>query len=323
MVNLRDLLLEPALPGDTATFHRLPGAALPNLTHKQWVQGYHEVRALEVYTNPGLDIINNVFGLEDALDVCLLNRDVHPLNDTSEWFQSEGDSVRAFYTHISLPLQLAFKADDGRPFIIQRSESGPLGPTQVPQTVDFTWGYGNCCLIIGEMKKHGIIDPPRWNGLLEVNSNRRWLGKELRGYCHKYQCFAASVFDGKDLLILVFQAENPQQIQDQNCPVTGLLFSRDCATLRYGLFRAATYQIRRMQARTALAVEDLDGYARGFRWWSGDPYWVDGNGGEYDEHPNGYIRLLDPSGPWYWADANGNPVLYHDGERVWDMRRLW
>ena len=49
-----------------------------------------------------------MFGSEDALDEHLLNRDVSPLNGTTEWFQKEGDSVRTFYTHVSHPIQLAF-----------------------------------------------------------------------------------------------------------------------------------------------------------------------------------------------------------------------
>lgn len=179
MVNLRDLLFQPALPGDTATFHTLPGAAPPSLSHKNWVQGYPEVRGLRLLINPGLNEINTEFGHEDDLDSLLLAKDVNPLNDTTEWLQKEGDSVRTFYTHVSI--QLAFKGFDGTPFIVQRSESGPLGSTQVPQTVDFTWGYGDQhCLMIGELKRHGIINRRRWAGQIAADNNRRWLGQELR-----------------------------------------------------------------------------------------------------------------------------------------------
>jgi hypothetical protein len=183
MVILRDLLLQPALPAGTATFHTLPGPGEPTLSQKTWTEEYHEVRqpALTLYETPNLDTINAVFGNEDALDAHLLNKDVNPLNGTIEWFQKEGDSVRAFYTHVSHPIQLAFQTDHGAPFIVQRSESGPLGPTQVSQTIDFTWGCGECCLMMGELKRHKIINPGRWRGELQVDSNRRRLGKELRG----------------------------------------------------------------------------------------------------------------------------------------------
>ncbi|KAH7633187.1 hypothetical protein B0T09DRAFT_300967 [Sordaria sp. MPI-SDFR-AT-0083] len=170
--------------------------------------------------------------------------DVNPLNGTAEYFQTEGDTVRTFYTHVSHPIQLAFQTNHGS-FIVQRSESGPLGPTQVSQTIDFTWGCGEHCLMIGELKRHGIIDRKRWTGERPPDGNRIGLGKELRAYCHKYKCFAASVFDGQHLLILVFHAQTVQQIREQDCEITGLLFSTDWPTLRYGLFRAVTYHIRK------------------------------------------------------------------------------
>ncbi|KAM7183119.1 hypothetical protein V8F33_013790 [Rhypophila sp. PSN 637] len=98
--------------------------------------------------------------------------------------QKEGDSVRTFYTHGSHPIQLAFQTRHHTSFIVQRSESGPLGPTNVTQTIDYSWGYGERSLIIGEVKRHGIIDIRTWTGENPVDSTRRWLRKELRGYCH-------------------------------------------------------------------------------------------------------------------------------------------
>lgn len=181
MVILRDLLLQPAFPNGTASFHTLPGAGKPSLSQKNWAQNYLEVQALQLYMNPTRDHINTVFGDEDTLDNHLLNRDVSPLNGTTEWFQKEGDSVRTFYTNVSHPIQLAFQTHHGTPFIVQRSESGPLGPTNVTQTIDFTWGCGERCLVIGELKRHGIIDVETWTGERPTDNNRRWLGKELRG----------------------------------------------------------------------------------------------------------------------------------------------
>ncbi|KAK4096268.1 hypothetical protein N658DRAFT_436480, partial [Parathielavia hyrcaniae] len=141
-------------------------------------------------------------------------------------------------------------------------------------------------------------------------------------YCHKYKCFAASVFDGRHLLILVFQAQTVERIRAQNCPVIGLVFSCDCPTARYGLFLAVTHQIRRMQAAEALAVA-LDGYVRRFRWWSGEPYWVNQDGNEeHGVHPNGYTRVFSPYGAWFWAHGDGTPVVTPDGQSVWDTVAL-
>lgn len=116
----------------------------------------------------------------------------------------------------------------------------------------------------------------------------------------------------------MFQAQNVQQIRDQNCEVTCLLFTSNYATLRYGLFRTATYQFRRLQAAAAPAVT-LNNYVRRFRWWSGQPYWVNGNN-EVEVHPNGYVRMFQPAGggAWFWAHADGTPVLGQDGAAVWD-----
>ncbi|KAK4095746.1 hypothetical protein N658DRAFT_99972 [Parathielavia hyrcaniae] len=320
MVILRDLLLQPALPDGTGSFHTLQGADKPSLSKKNWAESYHEVLALQLFVNPPREHIDIAFGGEDALDEHLLNRDMNPLNGTTEWFQSEGDSVRTFYTNVSHPIQLAFQTHHGTPLIVQRSESGPLGQTNVTQTIDFTWGCEERCLMIGELKRHGIVDLETWTGTKETDRNRRWLGKELRGYCHKYNCFAASVFDGRYLLILVFHARTVEHIQRQDCEVIGLLFESKCATLRYGLFRTVTHQIRRMQAAAAPAVT-LGGYVRKFSWKSGDPYWVNGNE-KHGAHPGGYIQMFNLYGAWFWAYQDGSPVLDYNGNMVWDTVSL-
>ncbi|KAK4096269.1 hypothetical protein N658DRAFT_531249 [Parathielavia hyrcaniae] len=172
MATVRDLLLQSPLPGGTATFHGFSGAGAPSLTHKNWVQPYPEVQLAQVQMNPDFDAINAVFGNEDSFDRHLQDMAVNPPNNTIEWFQSEGDSVRVFYTHISHPIQLAFQTPSGTPFVVQRSESGPLGSTNVSQTVDFTWGHGERCLLLGELKRHRIIDPRRWTGQLPADGNR-------------------------------------------------------------------------------------------------------------------------------------------------------
>ncbi|KAL2259687.1 hypothetical protein VTK26DRAFT_6542 [Humicola hyalothermophila] len=181
MIILRDLLLQPALPDGTAVFHTLPGAGEPSLSEKAWSRDYHDVRPSVLYENPDVNTINHVFGLEDDLDEHLLNTEVNPWNSTIEYVQNEGDSVRTFYTHVSHPIQLAFQTHHGTPFIIQRSESGPLGPTNIPQTIDFTWGHRERCLLMGELKRHRIINPMRWRPNAQLDNNSRRLGKEVRG----------------------------------------------------------------------------------------------------------------------------------------------
>ncbi|KAK4200251.1 hypothetical protein QBC40DRAFT_296855 [Triangularia verruculosa] len=109
MVSLREVLSQAPMPNGIASFHTLPGSGKPSLSHKNWVQEYPEVRALDqFYMNPTHEEINTVFGFEDDLEAHLLTREVSPLNGTTEWLQNEGDSVRTFYTKVSELIQLAF-----------------------------------------------------------------------------------------------------------------------------------------------------------------------------------------------------------------------
>lgn len=66
--------------------------------------------------------------------------------------------------------------------LTQRSEPGPLGTTSVSQTVDFLWGRGSSCLLLGELERHGIINPQVWTTGRTDDTNRKRLGRELRGY---------------------------------------------------------------------------------------------------------------------------------------------
>ncbi|KAI0388294.1 hypothetical protein F5Y17DRAFT_470514 [Xylariaceae sp. FL0594] len=298
-VALRNLLQIPALP--YASLHSLPGAGNPSLSHKTWVSGYAEVTQarLIMSNSPDWEELRQLFGDEDDLDRLLLSTPVHPLNDLQENLQSEGDSARTFYTH---------------QIITQRSEAGPLGSTNVSQTVDCTWSHKTHCVLAGELKRHGIINPQMWTGEEAANANRIWLGKELRGYCHKYTSAAGAVFDGKYLLILIFLARDGEAVRSANCQVQGLLFKYTDTYLRYALYRTASRQLRRCQAQTAPEV-NIDGYARHFEWWSGVPYWVDANRQTFYDHPNGHTRTFDaPTGAWFWATPNGS---------VWDTLGLW
>lgn len=118
----------------------------------------------------------------------------------------------------------------------------------------------------------------------------------------------------------MFHAQTFEGIKHEDCPITGFLFDSDCETLRYGLFRVLTYQIRRMQAATAPVVT-LDGYVRRFRWQSGLAFWANAFG-EHIVHPNGYIRMFNEDGAWYWAFPDGTPVLGRDGHYLWDTGSL-
>ncbi|KAK0738672.1 hypothetical protein B0T18DRAFT_433440 [Schizothecium vesticola] len=199
-----------------------------------------------------------LLGPEDELEQYSLDMSTHPLNSRREVIGTEGDVVRVGNRIFGPVLRLL---NINGPAVVQRSESGPLGTTPIRQTVDFTFGLGDRCLAIGEFKKPWTIDPVAWTTPRRAapNANRSRLGKELRGYAHLYKSFTAVAFDGLHLLVLVFQAQTVEDIKDPNCGIISFLFESHCPTFRYGLFRALTYQIRRVVA------PDLRGHGRSGR----------------------------------------------------------
>ncbi|KAI0966029.1 hypothetical protein F4678DRAFT_484569 [Xylaria arbuscula] len=309
MLPLRTILHETPLP--FARFYDLPGSGNPSVSLKNWASAYPEVQhqCFTLHFNLSLDEIHDHLGPENEMDQFLLSKSVYPLNRLQEELQNVGDSVRAFYTHISFPVQLALQGT-----MVQRSQAGPPGPTNHRETADFVWIRGDHCVVVGGLKRHGIIKQTSWENLLLDDANRTNLSKELRGYCHKYRTAAGVLFDGRYLLILLFQASAEQDLEAVDCPVKSFLFAHTNPNLRYALFRIASLQVQRCQAQTAPPLH-LDGYTRLFAWWSGAPYWTDASGRTFPHHPHGYTRHFDrTNGAWYWHTPHG---------RVQDTAPLW
>lgn len=176
MIPLRQVFNEPPL--SYVQLASLPGGHAPSLSRKEWARDYRQIRQdkMHVVSEPSQAEIDSIFGPEDDLDRRLISKRIFPPNVVEEVLQSEGDTVRAFYSHISHFTMLAFQG-----ILTQRSETGPLGPTSSPQTVDWTYGLGNDCVVLGELKRHGIINPRRWIGTEAADSIRINLSKELRG----------------------------------------------------------------------------------------------------------------------------------------------
>jgi hypothetical protein len=75
--------------------------------------------------------------------------------------------------------------------------------------------------------------------------------------------------------------------------------------IRYGLYRLMVDGLHRIMAATAPPVSILP-YTRHFRWFSGEPYWVDGLNTKYSSVPN-IVRThwQDPqTGIWKLAWTN-------------------
>ncbi|KAF2022824.1 hypothetical protein EK21DRAFT_95415 [Setomelanomma holmii] len=90
---------------------------------------------------------------------------------------SEGDVERVFFECVSGPVLTAFTS---YPQVTQRNQIGPQGNTSFTGTVDCRFDYANSTVLIGELKKPGTITPD-WSNPTATSTNKRRLGKELRG----------------------------------------------------------------------------------------------------------------------------------------------
>lgn len=180
-VPLRTLLCSPPLTqGGRVTFERLPGTEShrPLTSDKAWARNYDPIaqQYISWVVNPTLEMINTLYGEEDSLEQTLLDKLVHPVNETNHMIQSERDGGFFFDTYVSHPVQFAFS-----PILVRRSEAGPLGTTNSAQTVDLAYSHGDVCVLCGEFKKHGILSVPRWIGEKDHDTNRTRIGREIRG----------------------------------------------------------------------------------------------------------------------------------------------
>jgi hypothetical protein len=79
---------------------------------------------------------------------------------------------------ISSPVKTAWRSF---PRNFERNQIGPVGNTSFSGTVDCRFEHGTSCILVGELKKPGIITPD-WFNPNATSTNKSRLGKELRGY---------------------------------------------------------------------------------------------------------------------------------------------
>ena len=142
-------------------------------------------------------------------------------------------------------------------------------------------------------------------------------------YASQYKCPHICIFDGMNILILRFRADNAAQIAAADCPVDCWVFqiglnilqtpgSAEGPTNRkitapYVLYLVAREGLNRV--RGILAPQDLtiEGFRRHFRWYDGKTYWSSRDGTTTWDHPRGYKRRYDaPSKRWFWYLKNQN-----------------
>ncbi|KAF7870020.1 hypothetical protein EAF04_004804 [Stromatinia cepivora] len=175
-----------------ASYARLSPA--PSLSRKAWVDAYHPISNPTIHP-PTLNGVNGFLAVDqyqadsiystDGSDIDRLDKSVYPMNHLNlTVIQTEGDTERDFYQTFALPISLAW--DNGYQFL-QRTLSGPPGPTNSNKTVDhlYSWqvggrGENERCQVIGEMKQWGVIIVNEWLGVKEKKDITTRLGKEIR-----------------------------------------------------------------------------------------------------------------------------------------------
>lgn len=111
-------------------------ASMPNVSIASWSRGLESIdtAAIDLYEDLGFPPINKTFSTHDQLEDWLVNRPATIVNAFPEWIHSEGDIGPTFYRHIVGPIFVGFEGP--MPFLILRSELGPLGNTNVKETIN-------------------------------------------------------------------------------------------------------------------------------------------------------------------------------------------
>ncbi len=160
------------------SYSELPGEAPPTLSQKAWAKDHPKVHGYTYHPGTSSDGSSlRGFGPEEPADrVRLDDTMVNPVENIPEDVRSEGDVRRLFHRSISSTMRRAFA---NHPRLREHSETGPLGHTTASVTVDEWMAYGNHCVVIGKLKRVGILNPRDWKEDLPTSIKNR-LGPELR-----------------------------------------------------------------------------------------------------------------------------------------------
>lgn len=117
------------------------------------------------------------FGNESEEDALTLKSFLYPCSLYHEQIGNEGDVGRLYYRYLSGTVMNALQLLH----IIERSETGPTGDTQVTDTVDSRFTLGDIYITIVEFKRPHLVRSDHWadsahGGLTTKNI----LSKELR-----------------------------------------------------------------------------------------------------------------------------------------------
>ncbi|KAF1365588.1 hypothetical protein EJ07DRAFT_95213 [Lizonia empirigonia] len=136
---------------------------------------------------------------------------------------------------------------------------------------------------------------------------------DLFRYAYYYNCSQTFCYDGMNLLILQFRASSREDIKtcQADCWVILTVSSPTTASIRYALYRLLSDGFHRSVGQANNPQVAIGNYRRYFEWFSGKPYWSDGNNTLYQLPLQGYERVFhSQSRAWAW---NLNGVHY-----TWD-----
>jgi hypothetical protein len=217
----------------------------------------------------------------------------------------EADTIRDFNRNLA-PLFLEPWARDGivmEEFAENAAPSETALPGQNVKNVYVDYmlksghNYWDNIIILGEFKRHGIINYTRWT-TGPMSDSERDLGRELRGlvrdtdylptmpnlcfrYAHRYRVPHIFCWDGWMLLLVRFQAAGPQDII--SCQADTVLIPREsmagCCTVQHGVYVLIREARHRLVGEKSAAIQayifaDNIMWRREFRWYDGKPIWV-------------------------------------------------
>lgn len=125
-------------------------------------------------------------------------------------------------------------------------------------------------------------------------------------YAYQYKCPQAYYFDGIYLVGTRFHATSRDHIKQQDCYADVFFIHKDDMDLPYWIDLLIVEGLNRLRAELAGALS-LGEYRRYFRYYDGRPYWVDQEGNDFWDHPDGYTRSFRNE-QWWWDLGNQAPV---------------
>ena len=142
-------------------------------TPKAGANNFSRIREYDVVEPEDVCETHSGYGPELQDDTSRLNTAVSRVNLSREVIGIEGDVRRFFFKYITGIVILACRE------LQERSEVGPIEPTNSLTTVDARLSYANKQVAIVELKRPGVVNTDAWEQKLGTASQRN-LGKELR-----------------------------------------------------------------------------------------------------------------------------------------------